>query len=155
MSSPSNSSFFKLAVPAAAAGVICGLLWKARSKAKKAKSSCVGKQYSGGDYVVHRPKYPKQIFEEVDSYVHKNNAGAVKLRRKLSELAVDVGAGTGQATGALRDYYQRVIGVEAGESQRANAEARGSHYGLRQRFLTVLFRGRGLRGWQRREHSCR
>jgi SAM-dependent methyltransferase len=61
------------------------------------------------DYARFRPVYPPELFAWL--------AGQAPPR----QLAVDVGTGNGQAAVALAPHFQRVIGVEPSDEQRANA----------------------------------
>lgn len=61
------------------------------------------------DYARFRPVYPPELYAWL--------AAQAPARR----LAVDVGTGNGQAAVALAAHFQRVIGVEPSDGQRANA----------------------------------
>lgn len=64
-------------------------------------------------YAKFRPKYPTELYETVVSY----------LQCKNTDLALDVGCGSGQATVPLAQYFRRVIGVDPSESQISEAQA--------------------------------
>jgi SAM-dependent methyltransferase len=64
-----------------------------------------------GDYSRYRPTYPDGLFQWL--------AAAAPARR----VAVDVGAGNGQAAVALAAHFERVIAVEPSDGQLANAVA--------------------------------
>jgi len=61
------------------------------------------------DYARFRPVYPPELFTWL--------ASVAPARR----LALDVGTGNGQAAVALAAHFERVIGVEPSDDQRANA----------------------------------
>ena len=61
------------------------------------------------DYARFRPVYPPELYAWL--------AAKAPARR----LAVDVGTGNGQAAVALAAHFERVIGVEPSDGQRANA----------------------------------
>jgi SAM-dependent methyltransferase len=61
------------------------------------------------DYARFRPVYPAELYAWL--------ASEAPARR----LAVDVGTGNGQAAVALAAHFERVIGVEPSDEQRANA----------------------------------
>ena len=61
------------------------------------------------DYARFRPVYPPELYAWL--------AAQAPARR----LAVDVGTGNGQAAIALAAHFERVIGVEPSDEQRANA----------------------------------
>src|SRR5205809_5273499 len=62
------------------------------------------------DYARFRPTYPASLFEWL--------ANASPGRT----LAVDVGAGSGQAAAALAVHFEQVLGVDPSEAQLAKAE---------------------------------
>lgn len=64
-----------------------------------------------GHYAAARPTYPSELFAWLAS---------VCPRR---QLAVDVGAGTGQATVALASHFSRVVGTDLSDKQVVNAQA--------------------------------
>lgn len=61
------------------------------------------------DYARFRPSYPPELF-----------AWLADISPSL-DLAVDVGAGNGQAAVGLAEHFERVIGIEPSTEQRANA----------------------------------
>ena len=61
------------------------------------------------DYARFRPFYPPELYAWL--------AAKAPARR----LAIDVGTGNGQAAVALAAHFERVIGVEPSDGQRANA----------------------------------
>ena len=63
------------------------------------------------DYARFRPSYPPEMF------------AWVAAQTPAHQLAVDVGAGNGQATVALAAHFARVIGVDPSAKQIENAEA--------------------------------
>jgi SAM-dependent methyltransferase len=63
------------------------------------------------DYARFRPVYPPELYTWL--------ASKAPPRR----LAVDVGTGNGQAAVALAAHFERVIGIEPSDEQRANAAA--------------------------------
>jgi SAM-dependent methyltransferase len=62
------------------------------------------------DYARFRPTYPPALY------------GWLAAESPGRSLAVDVGAGNGQATAALAVHFDRVIGVDPSEAQLAKAE---------------------------------
>ncbi|CAF3905312.1 unnamed protein product [Rotaria sordida] len=67
-------------------------------------------------YRLHRPNYPKQLFEHIINYYFNGNQTNEKI-----PLALDVECGNGQATIGLSLYCDRVIGIDASENQIAHA----------------------------------
>ncbi|CAF4230510.1 unnamed protein product, partial [Rotaria sordida] len=67
-------------------------------------------------YRLHRPNYPKQLFEHIINYYFNGNQTNEKI-----PLALDVGCGNGQATIGLSLYCDRVIGIDISENQIAHA----------------------------------
>jgi SAM-dependent methyltransferase len=63
------------------------------------------------DYARFRPVYPPELFTWLAA------------QAPAQRLAVDVGTGNGQAAVALARHFERVIGVEPSDDQRANAAA--------------------------------
>jgi len=63
------------------------------------------------DYARFRPIYPPELY------------AWLARQAPARDLAVDVGTGNGQAAVALSSHFERVIGVEPSDSQRANAIA--------------------------------
>lgn len=61
------------------------------------------------DYKKYRPVYPKELFEFLADIAPAN------------DLAWDCGCGTGQATAALSDYFDKVTGTDDSEGQIKNA----------------------------------
>jgi len=61
------------------------------------------------DYARFRPVYPPELFAWLAEQAPANG------------VAVDVGTGNGQAAVALARHFERVIGVEPSDEQRANA----------------------------------
>jgi SAM-dependent methyltransferase len=61
------------------------------------------------DYARFRPVYPPELYRWLAS------------KAPPGRLAVDVGTGNGQAAVALAAHFERVIGVEPSDDQRANA----------------------------------
>jgi SAM-dependent methyltransferase len=61
------------------------------------------------DYARFRPVYPEALFAWLAS------------QAPARELAIDVGAGNGQASVALAAHFQRVLAIEPSAAQRANA----------------------------------
>jgi SAM-dependent methyltransferase len=61
------------------------------------------------DYARFRPVYPPELF------------AWLAAQAPAKGLAVDVGTGNGQAAVALARHFERVIGVEPSDEQRANA----------------------------------
>ena len=75
------------------------------------------------DYARFRPVYPPPLFAWL--------AAQVPERR----LAIDVGAGTGQASVALAAHFRHVLGIEPSDAQRASAA----------RYVRSLYEGDGAR----------
>src|SRR5436190_11623717 len=63
------------------------------------------------DYARFRPIYPPELY------------AWLARQAPARHLAVDVGTGNGQAAVALSSHFERVIGVEPSDEQRANAIA--------------------------------
>jgi SAM-dependent methyltransferase len=61
------------------------------------------------DYKKYRPVYPKGLFDFLADTAPAN------------DLAWDCGCGTGQATAALSDYFDKVIGTDVSKGQIKNA----------------------------------
>ena len=61
------------------------------------------------DYKKYRPVYPKELFDFLADIAPAN------------DLAWDCGCGTGQATAALSNYFDKVIGTDVSEGQIKNA----------------------------------
>ena len=61
------------------------------------------------DYARFRPVYPPELY------------AWLAAQAPAKALAVDVGTGNGQAAVALARHFERVIGVEPSDDQRANA----------------------------------
>ena len=61
------------------------------------------------DYKKYRPVYPKELFDFLADIAPAN------------DLAWDCGCGTGQATAALSDYFDKVTGTDVSEGQIKNA----------------------------------
>ncbi|WP_017604833.1 class I SAM-dependent methyltransferase [Nocardiopsis alkaliphila] len=80
------------------------------------------------NYRIHRPDYPAQAMEVLREYVHDGATDAWPHPR----LLLDVGAGTGISTRALRSAFgpdPRVVGVEPGHDMRRTAsEEEGVEY---------------------------
>ncbi|KAF8058108.1 methyltransferase [Scenedesmus sp. PABB004] len=70
-------------------------------------------------YAAHRPAYPPALYDAIAEFA---GAGAPRA------LAVDVACGSGQATVALADAYERVVGLDGSAAQLARADrgARGN-----------------------------
>lgn len=66
------------------------------------------------NYAKFRPVYPSALYSKIASSIRGNN----------KSLAIDVGCGTGQATVALADHFERVIGVDPSEVQLQHAATR-------------------------------
>ena len=64
---------------------------------------------TAADYARFRPIYPPELY------------AWLAAQAPARDLAVDVGTGNGQAAVALAAHFQRVIGVEPSDGQRANA----------------------------------
>ncbi|UJR14453.1 hypothetical protein I4U23_001450 [Adineta vaga] len=67
-------------------------------------------------YRLHRPNYPKALFEQITNYYFNGKATNEKI-----PLALDVGCGSGQATVDLSLFCERVIGIDVSADQIANA----------------------------------
>ncbi|CAF4053997.1 unnamed protein product [Rotaria magnacalcarata] len=63
-------------------------------------------------YRLHRPAYPKKIFEHILDYYFDGKVTDEKI-----PLALDVGCGNGQATVDLSSFCERVIGIDASANQ--------------------------------------
>jgi SAM-dependent methyltransferase len=61
------------------------------------------------DYALFRPRYPDALFKWLSTLVPQHR------------LAVDVGAGNGQAATALAAYFERVVAIDPSASQLAHA----------------------------------
>jgi SAM-dependent methyltransferase len=95
----------------------CSTSTASASASPSASSAEKAQLFDVGDlYASYRPTYPPALYETVIKYACEHASSSEPLR-----LCVDVGSGTGQATVALAEYFESVIGVEASESQRAAA----------------------------------
>jgi ubiquinone/menaquinone biosynthesis C-methylase UbiE len=63
-------------------------------------------------YAKFRPVYPSTLYMKIASSIHGGKS-----------LAIDVGCGTGQATVALADHFQKVIGLDPSEAQLQHASS--------------------------------
>ncbi|CAF1445862.1 unnamed protein product [Rotaria sordida] len=81
-------------------------------------------------YRLHRPNYPKQLFEHIINYYFNGNQTNEKI-----PLALDVECGNGQATIGLSLYCDRVIGIDISENQIAHAIQKDN---IEYRFKRVL-----------------
>lgn len=72
-------------------------------------------------YAAFRPSYPAALFQAVASRCVAGIGGSSASTD--ASLCVDVGCGSGQATVALADHFQRVIGVDPSQSQVDHATA--------------------------------
>ena len=70
--------------------------------------------WDGKAYAAHRPTYPAHLYDAICEF-----AGAQAPR----ELAVDVGCGSGQVCVSLAGRFDRVVGLDASQSQLDNAAA--------------------------------
>jgi trans-aconitate methyltransferase len=59
-----------------------------------------------------RPQYPPHIYQRILDYAQLPRLG----------LAVDLGSGSGQATRALAQRFDRVVGIDASAEQLSQAE---------------------------------
>ncbi|CAF2112949.1 unnamed protein product [Rotaria magnacalcarata] len=66
-------------------------------------------------YRLHRPGYPKQLFERVFNYYADDSQTNEKI-----PLAIDIGCGSGQASIGLSLYCDRVIGIDVSANQIAH-----------------------------------
>ncbi|UJR08507.1 hypothetical protein I4U23_012773 [Adineta vaga] len=67
-------------------------------------------------YRLHRPGYPRQLFEYIINYYFHG-----KQINEQIPLALDVGCGNGQATIELSTFCDRVIGIDVSANQIAHA----------------------------------
>ncbi|CAF3912581.1 unnamed protein product [Rotaria sp. Silwood1] len=67
--------------------------------------------YDGEDhtakYRLHRPGYPKELFEHIIDYYFNS-----KITNEKIPLALDVGCGSDQATADLSPFCERIIGID-------------------------------------------
>jgi SAM-dependent methyltransferase len=73
------------------------------------------------NYASYRPTYPSTVYAKILSSIQhcKHDDGNNKTDAKL--LAIDVGCGTGQATVALAEHFDQVIGIDPSEAQLQHA----------------------------------
>ncbi|CAF3801879.1 unnamed protein product [Rotaria sp. Silwood1] len=71
--------------------------------------------YDGEDhtakYRLHRPGYPKELFEHIIDYYFNS-----KITNEKIPLALDVGCGSDQATADLSPLCERIIGIDVNNS---------------------------------------
>jgi len=93
-------------------------LYKYNKKKKRVAMSqdlFAGEEHAA-KYRLHRPNYPKQLFEYIIDYYFDK-----KVTNEKIPLALDVGCGNGQATADLSLFCERVIGIDVSANQIANA----------------------------------
>ncbi|CAF3738440.1 unnamed protein product [Rotaria socialis] len=76
--------------------------------------------YDGEDhtskYRLHRPSYPKELFEHITDYYFHG-----KRKNEKIPLSLDIGCGSGQATVDLSPFCERIIGIDVSTDQLAHA----------------------------------
>lgn len=65
-------------------------------------------------YATCRPTYPKAVYDLIASSIQTPSAASAGPTRSC---CIDVGCGTGQATAALVDYFDLVIGIDPSPTQ--------------------------------------
>ncbi|CAF0756639.1 unnamed protein product [Adineta steineri] len=63
-------------------------------------------------YRLHRPNYPKKVYEHIVDYYYTG-----KIVNEKIPLALDVGCGSGQATADLGLFCEHVIGIDVSPNQ--------------------------------------
>jgi len=76
------------------------------------------------EYALHRPTYPPALFDAIDQFASSVAAAATTAGKASSssgaarhERALDVACGSGQATLALAERYNEVIGIDSAPEQ--------------------------------------